>query len=221
MTTHFADGLESGGTGAWTLETSNNGGSITVQGITVRVGSFSLKSSSDGSSAAVHAYIERSIPDSYDIYWRFYIMFSALPALGKKLGVASIFNNINRGIVNLNIYNDAGTVKWRNWWYNGAWNSELAASGPAVNIWYCVELRAKIAAVGGEVYVWVNETEVQSATGIANLDVRGPCDRVSVGIDIMDAALAVDLYYDECRMADQRVTCRLGDVAIQRSIYRY
>lgn len=217
MTTHFADGLESGDTTLWTLETADNGGSLTVQGVTVRVGAYALKSSSDGSSASVHAYVEKSVPDLYEVFWRFYIRFSALPAVGERIGVASLFNNVNRGIVNLNVRNDAGTMKWTNYWYNGAWNAESAASGPAIGVWYCVELRAKIAAVGGEVYVWVNEEEVQSATGIADLNVHGPCDRVSVGIDLMSVALAADLYYDECRCGDQRVTCRLGDVDQQRT----
>ena len=222
MTTLFADGFESGNTDAWTLETANNGGTITVQGTTKRVGAYALKSSSDG-TALSQAYVERAVSEQGDIYWRIYVMFSALPAVNlDKIGFLSIFNNVNRGILNLSIYNQAGSVRWRMYYYNGAWIGKSSAVSPVANVWYCVEVYGHIAAVGGSFTVWVNEGEGITETGIADLNAHGLCDRISMGIDDMDGSLiAVDVYVDECRGGDLRVTCRLGDVTVQREIYLY
>lgn len=148
MVVIFNDDFESGSFSAWTA----NYGSPTVDNLIYHGGNHAMKCTGQPDMLA-----QQVIAVRLDVYCRLYVYFASLPAAGHFVDVLDLTNpDPYEAQSEVGVYNDGGVVKWCFRRPPLATPPEyLAASGPSIGQWYCVEERVR--AVG--VAPWTQTTE--------------------------------------------------------------
>ena len=178
-----------------------NGGTGTVVATAPYRGSYHAKFTVDGVAAPEYAYVRKDFPAQLVIYFRAYVQFLTSPSNG----FSQNFMFLEGSPVNIAwvyVYNDGGTLRWQIQYRTSVgYFYSYAASGPALNTWYSVELYVKIDSVNGEYKLIVNGVQVISITGVDNAFGHNGVTRV-IPIIICDEILAATIYFDSIIIAD-------------------
>jgi len=178
----FSDGFESGNFSAWTSTT----GTPTTQGTTVHHGLYAMKVD------ATTTYATKTFASAKTlIYARLYIRFSGLPTSG---GYIRVFGNTvpDWSPVTIEVCNDAGTIKWR----VRIVSTYLAATGPSVDTWYCIEFKADASDDTWEFFV--DGSSVLNGTDFQSTNSTG----IQVGIFGFSGSVTWNTFFDCVVVAD-------------------
>lgn len=151
MTTLFSDDFESGDLTAWTTIVGNPVAQNTLK----RTGEYACSSTITSSSKTNS--ITKTLASQTSSYLRFYLNINALPSGTTEFLIARCAFTSSRPL--LSIYKDSLTTHWR--LRDGGGTIRQYATGPELQTWYCVELKA---VVGDESAVYVNGEKILSGT---------------------------------------------------------
>ena len=181
FTTIFQDGFESGDFSAWDGTYNTSGASLSPETANPHHGSYHARLTTTGANLYETAYVYKSLNEQPIVYCRAYFYFHSL---SNDRGPTCI---VLRGDTYPLAYcrlkagsslQSHWTLGYRN---NGAEESVSTTDGfPSENSWVCVELYVKVGSGDGEAKLYINRTEILSATGLTNND-KGNVDKVEVG----------------------------------------
>lgn len=184
MTQIFADGFESGDKSKWDYQV---GGSVTTG--TTHHGNYKCE-------FIVTGYIQKYLDNLNVAYFRIFVRFTQLPGTGVEHTLCGMYNSGNYYHADARVINDAGTVKWRIRYFNGAHFSVTSEqqTGIVTGKWYCVELYAKgNSATEAETRMWVDGSELTDLH-FTNLNNPYQINRAY----IWNAIGAYDKFYADC-----------------------
>jgi DNA-directed RNA polymerase subunit RPC12/RpoP len=208
FTTIFAHGFEGGDFGtdpqtgyAWTGTAVGSGATATVESANPHHGTYDMKNYVPAGEYSV-AY-KSGLTSTNPCYGRFYVKFDNVPV--------TVGNSLNLGnlqaepieIVSTRVKRYSDGLKWTlRYRSGGAWveSDTIVSATPAINTnqWYCIEYKAYVHTSAGEARVYVDGTEILTATGLNN-DAVGGITRIEVGISADEASTA---YHDCVVVAD-------------------
>ena len=152
-TTIFEDGFESGDFSNWTTTY----GSPTIVTSPVYQGSYAASFDAEGD------YIEKDITDASTYYYRLYARWANdITDSGARMTIMGFFDAGGAESCYLELWNDAGTLKWRIWYQDSGNNPIWQATDtptPTNGTWYCIELKYYMDSTNGEIRLWIDGTE--------------------------------------------------------------
>lgn len=144
-------------------------------------------------------FIERGFPDHSTHFSRFYWRHTVNPSTGNANGFFVLRAN-GSAVAYITVRNPAGTVAMQLYQYRGNVGYKTIMNNPAINTWYCVELKFVKHASSGEYTVWINGTQEWSDTG---LDTSGADpDEVVIG---QFSTYTVTTYIDSLIVSTSRI----------------
>lgn len=191
----FSDGFETNDFSAWTRTNNDAGCSITVSNTQKHTGSYSAYVVSGGGWGAD---AEKDFAAQTTAYLRQYVYWTAFPGSGKSTACCFIMSSASYGLAGAGVTNDAGTIKWVLYAEDGGTNVVLATDNPALNTWYCIEVKGVKGNGTGEARFYLEGTEKLSLTNLTqNVDI----ERIGVGEWAMGVYSTPTCYID-CVVAD-------------------
>ena len=177
---------DSGGTditdnGKWDGESETSGADLSVSSANPHHGSYHARLETTGQNTYETAYVYKNLNEESVVYCRAYFYFHDLSQ--NRGPTCIVLRGDNRALAYCRL--KAGSTLQSHWTLayrnNGAEESQHTTEGfPSENTWVCVELYVKIGNGDGEAKLYVDGTEILSATGLTNDD-KGNVDRVEVG----------------------------------------
>ena len=177
----FQDSFESGDFSAWTGTEVSTGETMSVVSTVAHHGSYSAEGVFDGSTNDEYARCYKDITAQSTIFTRLYFRTNVTPPDSGDMLQFIRYSAAGNWIGDGGIYNDAGTLKAYARYYAGGIQT-ITGDPITVNTdtWYCLELKFVIDGVNGEIRLWLDGTEVLTATGL-DTDDRGNISRVYAG----------------------------------------
>ena len=151
------------------------------------------------------------------VYARTYHRWTTEPTSGSLHSLFYLDETGGNSRVEIFIYNDGGTVKWRLRYLNDdpAWiNITPATPNPVVDTWYCVEARWSANTANGA-QLWVDSNLIATA---ADTTYNDDLTRIRLGALTLDSANTITA--DCLHIADARVTCE-STVSIPCMMHHY
>jgi len=207
----FESGFETGNFSEWTATDSATGCSITTVTNITHAGSYAARSYTDNPDE--WAVARKDFSQLYNtLFGRVYVQFTALPAADGNIFRAIYILHIAtaapwyRALAAGGVKNVAGTSKWYLQYRNGTVFSELTASTslPQANKWYSIEIKAVRSGTAGEARLWIDGTEILSATGLDN-DEWTDNSRFEVGLGGDPSSSPTTIYVDSAKVAQTYV----------------
>lgn len=228
----FEDGFESGDFSAFSsTSVGGSGSSLTVQSSVVHHGTYAAASHVETGGGYANFYKE--LGGSYDeLYVRAYIKLTALPSSGNRLFIGPSTEIGGVDYLALEVYNDAGTVKWDLWFVSS--NVHVYSSSTVqTNTWYCVEIYHKAGSGNGIGRLYVNgdlaieKTDATLPSGISQLGFGAWNHIGDTSVTLyMDCVVVADAYIgteeeEQNVIVDLPETCAVSaSLETQKNLYR-
>lgn len=203
-TTLFSDGFESGDLSAWTGTTTTSGDTVTVESSNPHCGIYNVQFYCDGDVNEYASVYETLGSAQGLINTRKYFKFASLPSSNTdRFNLLVHSTGVEDSFVYVQVYNDAGSVKWRLVYRDGASVlTTLSSETISVDIWYSVELYTKVAdGSDGECAIYVDGSSVCSASGI-DTDNYGNVLTIRFGVWWKSYSTGITIYGDCAVIAD-------------------
>ncbi|MDR2707140.1 MAG: hypothetical protein LBB87_00110 [Nitrososphaerota archaeon] len=169
MTSIFEDGFESGNFNNWTTVNAATGTSISVSSLWARQGTNSALFNNNGLNNVI-MYLQKSIPDTDEVYLRFYFKATALTIDPTGYILLAGLQSVSGLNGQLRIKPQSGNNYLQlDYYVGGTLTQKLSSTQILVDTVYCVELYFKRGASDGELRVYLNGAEVVdlASTGLA------------------------------------------------------
>lgn len=205
-TSIFSDGFESGDFSAWTSQAQVNG-TIIVESANPHHGTYDAKADITVFGAS-RASTYKTFTAGNIIYGRVYIKFEELPPSDTHAAASLQLLRAGTQVAEAEVYNDGGTVKWALVYRSaGSYLRSLASTPlPAINVWYCLELKADMSTsdgtLDGSYEFWLDGVSLIS---ISNVDTDYTyVDQIGVARarDAQSANCAVGTTFLDCVVVD-------------------
>ena len=135
---------------------------------------------------------------------RVYVRLSAKPAAGSVLELFGFSSNgwIGNAVgTRVDVVNNNGNLQWRLNYYNNDWQDAIAGS-INLNTWYCIEVKLVIGNGIGETHLYVNGTEIATATGLTNTALGSSVRYLALGVDDESGNNSLNAYFDSVVVAN-------------------
>lgn len=226
MTQLFSDNFESGGFSAWTSTSSGAGAEKPV--VTTNRPHYGVYNMQYAVTGGSWSKATKTLPSSSMVYARLYFSLDTLPASGRQATIMVLSGTAS--IAKVYAANNSGTMAWKlSLRENGVYQSYLAATGPNINTYYCLELYVKIDSSAGEAALYVNGSLAASTSGkktdnngniiafdAGEYDGYGGANTITVSIDDVSVAdtyvgpeNAAQSVADSAGLADSALTDKL------------
>ena len=219
-TTFLSSGFETGDFSDWTTSDVGTGDTLEVTSAASYRGNYMARITANGSGASDdYGYTRYTLAvDQTELYARMYFKINALPTVNnEEWMIITVIGSINTLVVG-EIFNDAGTPKFRlAYWSDAVGNYQYIAGTDTVQIdtWYCVEIHVKVDAANAEADMWIDGTNIANASGFDN-DSRGNCHNSETGFRLNNLAAATFILdWDNCKIADAYIGVEVMAEAIK------
>ena len=204
FTVLWSDNFDDGNDAGWTGETLTTGETIDPSTSAAHHGAYGERAVTNGSAAGERALLYYTFGATQQtLYVRAYMRWSTLPTASGRFALMD-FRYSGNYITACDLYNAAGTYKWRVWYYSGV-NNTVASAGVSVsaNTWYCVMLYTYVHDVNGVVNLFIDGTSAVSASNVDTNGRGGNIDTFRIGYVYNENTQAVTLDFDCVIAADQ------------------
>lgn len=157
----FSDGFESGDLTSWT-STSTSNGALAVTSVSPHSGVYCANASLLGGASDV-AYAYKTITGQTTLYARAYFNFTEYvpTSSGQLITLLSFFSSATQVSAYIDYSNTAGSMRLTMQYKNATTTTYGYYSYTfSLNIWYNIEVYAKIASSGGGYTIWLNGSPV-------------------------------------------------------------
>jgi hypothetical protein len=212
--TIFSDGFESGDFSAWTSSTIRSGDNMTVESNNPHHGTYNAKLEIKTTGEGWAYYNKNFLPTNYTtLYYRTYFKSDSNVGgtNGNLFNIMQLTTSVGT-IARVFWTRESGSAKWHlNYLSAPATYSDLYNATPAINTgqWYCIEVTATIGDGAGSVALYVDETQIISASSLDN-DEGGDLNYAVIGCTY-STGQTVTAYYDCVLVSDSYIGSEESD----------